>query len=153
MANPQADRYLTAWLQGVRQRWPKTRMITQGEFGLTWRSKFADNAPLDYRFVQRGTGIFGSDPNVEIRWYMNRDFRLALLRDWRHQSPWKVIDLTRYNIPAVEPQGMVRNWSLINLRNQKQTRPQDMPVRPAHLPAAQQALIARRYPELISANG
>jgi len=32
---------------------------------------------VDYRFVQRGTGIGGSDADKEIRWFMNRDFRLC----------------------------------------------------------------------------
>jgi hypothetical protein len=153
MDNEGADQSLAAWLHAVRRRWPNTRMITQGEFGMAWRKEFPNNAQLNYRFAHKGTGIFGSDASVEVRWYMNRKFRLALLRDWRHQSPWKVIDLTRYDLPAHEPPGLARNWSLINLRNQKQTRPQDLPVRLEHLPAAQQTLIANYYPTLISESG
>ena len=53
--------------------------------------------------MQRGTGIGGSEPNLEIRWFMNLDFRLAILRDWQKDEPGKVIDFTRYDLPAREP--------------------------------------------------
>jgi len=59
-----------------------------------------DNAHLDYRFVQQGTGFGCSDANLEIRWFMNRQFRLALLRDWEKSSPETVIDFTRYDLLA-----------------------------------------------------
>ena len=58
---------------------------------------------------------------------MNRQFRLALLRDWEKSSPETVIDFTRYDRPAREPQDLGRNWSLLGRINQKQTRPQDQP--------------------------
>ena len=113
-----------------------------------WRLQYPDNTDLDYRFVQRGTGIGGSDANLEIRWFMNRQFRLALLRDWKADSPESVIDYTRYDLPAAEPQGIVRNWSLMGQINQKQTRPQDRPVPLAALPEADQQRILARYPQL-----
>ena len=68
------------WLSEIRRRWPEAKCITHGEFGLLWRQQFRDNAKLNYRFVQRGTGFPGSEPAKQIRWFMNRDFRLALLR-------------------------------------------------------------------------
>jgi hypothetical protein len=41
----------------------------------------------------------------------------------------KVIDFTRYDVPAKEPvSGSTRNWSLMGLINQKGIRPQDKPV-------------------------
>ena len=39
-----------------------------------------------------------------------------------------VIDFTRYDLPAHEPQTLQREWSLMNVLNQKGTRPQDKPV-------------------------
>jgi hypothetical protein len=153
---PEALDCLTKWLQNVRQRWPDTRMVTQGEFGEAWRREHPDNQGLNYKFVQRGTGIGGSETNLEIRWFMNADFRLALLRDWQKDEPGKVIDFTRYDLPAREPADPTaakpsRNWSLINRINQKGRRPQDKPVRLGDLPAADLALIGKRYPELLAA--
>jgi len=140
--------YLTDWLREVRRRWPDTVCITQGEFGLLWRQAYKDNANIDYRFVQRGTGIWDSPQNLEIRWFMNRDFRLALLRDWQTNGPELVIDYTDYDVPAREPQNLTRRWSLLGLINQKQTRPQDKPL-PLHaLPTRDQERIFARYPML-----
>ena len=36
-----------------------------------------NNDDINYRFVQRGSGVCASDPDIEIRWFMNKDFRLA----------------------------------------------------------------------------
>jgi hypothetical protein len=139
---------LTAWLEGIRGRWPESRCVTQGEFGLTWRAHLRSNDDLRYRFVQRGTGIGGSDANLEIRWFMNKAFRLALLRDWRANGPERVIDFTRYDLPAREPADETRRWSLMGGINQKGTRPQDVPVLPAALPEEDRKLIAARCPEV-----
>ena len=140
--------YLTRWLSEIRKRWPTALCLTQGEFGLAWREAFKDNAKLDYRFVARGSGFGGSEENLEIRWFMNRDFRLALLRDWQAKGPERVVDFTRYDLKAQEPQGEGRNWSLINRINQKGLRQQDRPVPLASLAEDEQAMIRRRYPEL-----
>ncbi len=145
---------LARWMGAVHARWPDAKCITQGEFGQAWRKHFRDNAKWDYRFVQRGTGIGGSDEKREIRWFMNRRFRLALLRDADAPGSERVIDLTRYDLPAKEPadarpDAPTRNWSLMNRINQKRTRPQDQPVPLADLTAADRELIARHYPELL----
>lgn len=139
---------LTWWLQRARERWPGTRCVTEGEFGLAWREQYRDNSHLNYRFVERGTRAPGSETNLEIRWFMNREFRLALLRDWEQKSPEMVIDFTRYDLPAKEPAGLQRDWSLINVLNQKGTRPQDKPVRISQLPAEDRQIILKRYPDL-----
>jgi len=143
---------LVQWLSEVRRRWPEAKCVTQGEFGLAWRKHFKDNAKLDYRFVQRGSGIGGSDANLEIRWFMNREFRLALLRDWKANGQEQVIDFTRYGLKAQEPPDPrpgepTRNWSLMNRINQKQTRAQDKPVPLADLPQEDKNIIVRRYPD------
>jgi hypothetical protein len=140
--------HLPAYGAEVRRRWPDVRAVTEGEFGQAFRSQFPDNGKLDYRFVERGSGIDGSDANREIRWFMNRAFRLALLRDWQRGTPEQVIDFTRYDLPAAEPHALTRNWSLLNVLNQKGTRPQDRPRPLAGLTAADQAVIRRRLPEL-----
>ena len=145
---------LVIWLSEIRRRWPEAKCITQGEFGLLWRETFRNNDEIDYRFVQRGSGIGGSDPNLEIRWFMNKDFRLALLRNWKANAPEKVIDFTRYDLKAREPDDPkpgqhTRNWSLLNRLNQKGIRPQDEPIAIGQFSAEEQAIIKRRYPELI----
>jgi hypothetical protein len=139
---------LTRWLAETRHRWPTARCVTQGEYGLAWRRHYRDNGPIDYRFVQEGSGIGGSDADKQIRWFMNKGFRLAVLKGLRPGSPSLVIDYTRYDLPAAEPQALTRNWSLLGTINQKQTRPQDRPRPFAELPAEEQERILARYPEL-----
>jgi hypothetical protein len=151
---PRAIDSLTLWLQEIRRRWPATLCVTQGEFGLAWRQQFPANEQVDYRFVQRGTGIGGSDADKQIRWFMNRDYRLALLRDWKTDEREQVVDFTRYDLPAQEPPDATsdkpaRNWSIMNRINQKGTRPQDKPVLLAELPAEDRDFIGRRHPELL----
>ena len=137
-----------AYGAAVRRRWPDVRCGTGGEFGEAYRAQFPDNSRLDYRFTERGSGIGGSDANLEIRWFQNRDFRLALLHDWQKPTAEQVIDFTRYDLPAAEPTGITRNWSLLNVLNQKGTRPQDKPRPLSELSADDQAIIRRRLPEL-----
>jgi hypothetical protein len=59
-----------------------------------------------------------------------------------------VIDFTRYDLRAQEPRSLQREWSLINVVNQKGTRQQDKPVRLGQLSAEDQRRIYARYPEL-----
>jgi Domain of Unknown Function with PDB structure (DUF3863)/Domain of Unknown Function with PDB structure (DUF3864) len=142
------DPDLTYWLQTIKARWPDTQVLTEGEFGLKWREHTPNNAALNYRFDERGTGAPGSEKELEIEWFMNQEFRLALLRNWETGSPYMVIDFTRYDLPAHEPQTLQREWSLMNVLNQKGTRPQDKPVRLGQLSAENQGIIYARYPEL-----
>lgn len=138
---------LTEWLKEIRKRWPDAKCITQGEFGLLWRKDFKNNNSINYRFVERGTGIGGSDKDKEIRWYMNKHFRLALLKNLNDNSE-NVIDFTRYDLPAKEPEDMTRRWSLMNVINQKQTRPQDKPIPLKDLADANKTFIFKYYPGL-----
>ncbi len=140
---------LTRWLAQTRKRWGQAKMVTAGEFGQIWRREYNDNSRIDYRFLARGTGIGGSDETLEIRWYMNRDFRLALLRDWKAGSPARVIDFTRYDVPAEEPKKPTRGWSLMGRINQKGVRPQDRPVPLSNLQPEEREIIRRRYPDLV----
>lgn len=144
------DEDLTWWLQAVHDRWPDTRVLTEGDFGLEWRNHNSSNEKLNYRFDARGTGAPGSEENLEIQWFMNREFRLALLRDWKKQSQWMAFDFTRYDLPAAEPTGIQREWSLMNVLNQKETRPQDTPRRLSAFSAEDQHRIFTMYPELKS---
>ena len=109
---------------------------------------YPNNALLNYRFDAKGTGAPGSEKELEIRWFMNQEFRLALLNNWTTNSPVLVIDFTRYDLPAHEPQGLQREWSLMNVLNQKGTRPQDKPIRLGQLTSDDQRRIYARYPEL-----
>ena len=144
---------LAIWLSEMRRRWPDAKFVTKGEFGMLWRDHFKNNDDINYRFVQRGTGICGSEPELEIRWFMNKDFRLALLRNWQTGTAEKVIDFTRYDLKVQEPADPKpgqhsRNWSLMNRINQKGTRPQDTPVPFEQLSSEEQRMIQQRYPEL-----
>ena len=117
-------------------------------FGLLWRQHYKDNSKIDYRFVQRGTGAPGSEKNKRIRWFMNKGFRLALLRDVDTNYPEEVIDFTRYDLPAHEPHVPQREWSLMNVVNQKGSRQQDKPRPLLQLSPHDQQLIFSRYPNL-----
>ena len=141
------------WVEGTMQRWPKAKFVSFGEFGETWRQHYRNNEEWNYRFVERGSGLGDSYNNLEIRWFMNKSFRLALLRDWHKNGPERVIDFTRYDLPAREPADPspdkpVRDWSLMNRINQKQTRPQDKPIPLSELTGEERSLIAKYYPEL-----
>jgi hypothetical protein len=142
------DKDLTWWLQAVHNRWPDTQVLTEGAFGMEWRKHTPDNTSLNYRFDAKGTGAPGSEKELEIQWFMNQKFRLALLHNWETESPEMVIDFTRYDLPAQEPQGRQREWSLMNVLNQKGTRLQDKRMRLGQLPQEDQRLIYQRYPEL-----
>jgi hypothetical protein len=142
------DKDLAWWLQAVKQRWPDTQVMTEGEFGMEFRKHVPNNVPINYHFDTKGTGAPGSEKELEILWYMNREFRLALLHNWVTNSPRMVIDYTRYYAPAREPRDLQREWSLMNVVNQKGTRPQDKPIGLGELPKEDQQRIFLRYPEL-----
>jgi hypothetical protein len=122
--------------------------MTEGAFGLEWRKHTPNNDRLNYRFDEKGTGAPGSEKELEIEWFMNREFRLGLMRNWSSEGPWMAIDFTRYDLKAQEPQHPQREWSLMNVLNQKGTRAQDKPVRLRQLGEDEQRLIYARYPEL-----
>ena len=139
---------LEEWISQIMQRWPDTKIITHGEFGEMWRKQFKKN-DFNYRFIQTGSGIDGSDADKVLHWYMNKDFRLAILKQANNNDEGKVIDFTCYNKPAQEPTTMTRKWSLLGDINQKGIRPQDKPMRISELPKDSQDLIKKHYPELI----
>ena len=141
---------LHIWLTETRKRWPDTEFITMGEFGLRWREHYKNNDAIDYRFRQRGSGIRGSIADMEIEWRMNKDFRIATQRNWKKKSDWEVIDFTRYDLPAKEPADPkenqpTRNWSLMNVLNQKRSRTQDKPTAYKNLPVDIRAMVEKRY--------
>jgi len=142
------DQNLAWWLQAIKARWPDTQVLTEGAFGMKWREHTPNNALLNYRFDANGTGAPGSEKELEIRWFMNKGFRLALLKNWTTDSPAMVIDFTRYDLLAHEPQVLQREWSLMNVLNQKGTRPKDKPIRLGQLIPEDQQRIFARYPEL-----
>ena len=141
------------WVGETKERWPDVKFITFGEFGKLWREAHPTN-DWDYRFEERGSGLGDSYNNLEIRWFMNPEFRLALLKDWhKWNDPARVIDFTRYDLPAKEPTGAtprhpIKDWSLMNVINQKGTRPQDSPKLLSELDLESQEMIYAHYPEL-----
>lgn len=138
---------LKNWVSEIKKRWPDVKFITQGEFGLIWRDHYKNNN-FNYRFEEKGSGIGGSDADMEIRWFMNKDFRLALLKNWKLNTPEKVIDFTWYDLKVKEPKEMTRRWSLMGEINQKQTRPQDKPVTLDKLSIGAKSIIKKHYPHL-----
>jgi len=141
------------WVTSTVKQWPDVKFITFGEYGKIWRQHFQNNDPVNYRFEEKGLGIGSSWGNEEIRWFMNKEFRLALLRNWHKKTPEKVIDFTRYDLAAKEPDDPspdkpVKDWSLMNRINQKELRPQDKPVAIHELNDEEKALIFKHYPEL-----
>ncbi len=140
---------LTLWLSEIKKRWPDVQFITQGEFGMTWRKNHQSNN-FDYQFEEKGSEIGGSDADKEIRWFMNKKFRLALLKDIKTGDEM-VIDFTRYYKSMQEPEsGSTRNWSIMGEINQKQTRPQDKPIPFDKLSNESKSLIKEYYPGMFS---
>ena len=142
---------LIRWLSEIRKRWPDVKFVTQGEFGLIWRNQNKNNN-FNYRFAEKGSGIGGSDADKEIKWYMNKEFRLAILRDLKTNKE-KIIDFTPYDLKMKEPEsGSARNWSIMGDINQKQTRKQDTPIPISKLSKDQKNMIKRYYPNLLKSN-
>jgi hypothetical protein len=138
---------ITGWLRAIKKRWPDTRFITQGEFGMLWREQYKSN-DFRYSFEQSGSGIGGSDADKKIRWMMNRSFRLALLSDTGNNTDEMIIDFTRYDVKAREPvSGSSRNWSIMGEINQKQTRSQDKPLPLKKISKEWRAVILKEYPD------
>lgn len=139
---------LIRWLSEIKKRWPDVKFITQGEFGLIWRAENKNN-DFNYRFSESGSGIGGSDADKEISWYMNKKFRLAILKDLNTKEEM-IIDFTPYDRKAEEPEsGSTRNWTLFGDINQKQTRDQDEPLPIGKLTKEQRAIISESYPNLL----
>ena len=80
---------------------------------------------------------------------MNKDFRLAITRDWQRNGRENVIDFTNYTLKASEPKDMTRKWSLLGEINQKQSRPQDNPRPIKELSPEATSLIKKYYPYLL----
>lgn len=142
---------LEKWVSGTKKRWPNTHFVTFGEYGNLWRNQYKTNDDWNYRFEERGCGLGDSYNNLEIKWFMNKEFRLALLCDWHKNTQERVIDFTRYDLPAHEPanatpQKPIKDWSLINRINQKGLRPQDTPILLKDLRQDEKDLISDHYP-------
>jgi Domain of Unknown Function with PDB structure (DUF3864)/Domain of Unknown Function with PDB structure (DUF3863) len=159
--------YLPSWLKAIRAKYPDTQMLNLGEFGDLWRKHNPDNSRINLKLVQRGNDMpteeegkkiiskyryfpLISQPDMEIRWYFNKDFRFATIQNWKENGPTLVMDYTRYNQPYKEPSGNVieRHWDILDIINQKESRPQDKPTPFTELPAEEQAKILKWYPEL-----
>jgi hypothetical protein len=146
-------RAMERWIGSTLKQWPDVRFITFGEYGQIWRQHFLNNDSLNYRFEEKGLGIGSSWGNEQIRWFMNKEFRLALLKNWHKNTPEKVIDFTRYDRKAKEPDDPspakpTKDWSLMNRINQKGLRPQDKPLLITELNDEEKALIYKYYPSL-----
>lgn len=159
--------YLPNYVKAVRAKYPDLHMLTLGEVGEKWRKHNPDNSRINIKLVARGNTMPSQEegekihptyqfhvevfrPEMEISWYFNKDFRFATLRNWKENGPALVMDYTRYNQPYKEPRGNVieRHWDLLDLVNQKQSRPQDKPKPFTELPAEEQKKILKWYPEL-----
>ena len=141
------------WVSDTKRIWPDVRFVSFGQFGKLWREAFPTNQHWNYSFLERGSGLGDSYNNLEIEWFMNRNFRLALLRDWHRGTARQVIDLTRYDLPAQEPVDSspdhpAKNWSLMNRINQKGTRPQDQPRPLQDLPSSDLEFVLATLPQL-----
>lgn len=144
---------MAKWVGETKKRWPDVKFVTFGEYGEIWRKQYPDNEKWNYRFEERGLGIGNSWGNEDIRWFMNKSFRLATVRNWQQNTPKKVYDFTWYDLPAKEPadpspEKPNKDWSLMNFINQKGLRPQDQPILLKDLKKEDQDLIGRYYPEL-----
>jgi len=144
---------LEMWVTDTKKRWPDTHFVTFGEFGNSWRNKYKTNDDWNYKFEERGSGLGDSYNNLEIKWFMNKSFRLAMLRDWHKNTPAYVIDFTRYDLPAREPKDPspehpTRDWSLMGKINQKGLRVQDKPRLLLDMDKEDQEMIRKHYPEL-----
>ncbi|MBQ8716641.1 MAG: DUF3863 domain-containing protein [Clostridia bacterium] len=138
---------VTSFFKKMKQTFPDVKIVPFGEFGNEFRKVHKDNENINYVFKHRGIGIGGSLSEIQISWYMNSLFRLAIKTDLK-TGEQRVIDFTDYTKPAFEPpdsnyrEGVVfRNWSLLGDINQKGLREQDKPIPLEELNAHQKELI------------
>lgn len=134
------------FFSALKERYPDAEVVTIGELGESFRRENKDNSALDYRFVHKGTGKGGSLADVQITWYMNDVFRMALKKNLRTGEE-RVIDFTDYTKNYSEPADSDylkgesnRSWSLLGDINQKGLRPQDTPVPFGNLTEKQKTL-------------
>jgi len=144
---------LAGWLAAVRARWPDARLLSHGAFGLAWRAQHAAN-DWRYEWANVGTGLGGSDAGVEERLFVNRAFRLALLKNASAAGLGAVIDFTDFTAATpLEPSGrLTRDWNYMTAGpNWKQSRRGgDAPRALSALAAADQALIKQWLPQLFA---
>jgi hypothetical protein len=118
--------YITKWIQWIKQNWPDVVCPPLSRFALDFKHEFPNNDRLAYELHQKGNGVGASNPKEEIIWFMNKKFRLGILKDKRNRK--SVFDYTDYTHHYQEPSGLgERNWSLMGDMNQKQIRKQDKP--------------------------
>lgn len=114
------------WVRWIKQTWPDVECPTMAELGMKIRQHYRNNDNLSYILTQKGTGIGASFAHQEVTWFMNKYFRLGIVKE---NGPSQLFDYTDYTKDYREPQEVgQRNWSLFGEINQKQTRPQDKPV-------------------------
>ncbi len=136
------------FLSELKKAYPDVKVVPFGQIGDEFRRAHKDNSDVSYVFTHKGIGAYGSASDVQIQWYMNTLFRLAIKTDL-NTGKRTVIDFTDYTKKACEPpdsdyhKGIIqRNWSLLGDINQKGLRKQDAPVAPEDLTKAQKELIA-----------
>ena len=137
------------FFEKLKKAFPDISVIPFGELGEKFRNAYKDNDELCYVFRHKGIGVGGSDADVQIEWYMNSLFRLAVRTDLTTNER-RVIDFTDYTKSACEPpdsnyhEGIIhRNWSLLGDINQKGLRNQDTPVPVEELSEEQKKLVLR----------
>ena len=141
------DDDLTWWLQAVRDRWPDTQVIPEGEFGLNGESTrpvTTDSTTASMarhrraRLRKKSRNRVVHEPRVPSGAAARLD----------QNSPPMAIDFTRYDLKAAGASGLQREWSLMNVLNQKGTRPQDKPTCLQDLSPENRRLIFARYGNL-----
>lgn len=105
------------WLAYLAETYPDLKLLSTDRFADRFMQTFPDNESLNYNFRYRGTGISGSDPAEEMLWWMNKDYRLGVLRSG---GGCRVIDYVSYKDAPPEPEGPQSNWSLPAILSQKQ---------------------------------
>lgn len=141
--------YLTSWLGAVRGQWTDARMLTHGDLGMEWRTMHATNE-YNLTFVELGSGIGGSDDDKELTFYVNRAFRLVLLRNLTDAGVGLAIDFTRYDLPTAEPTSLTRSWNFMNVLNMKGSRGvMDAPRALAALSEEDRSIIRTWLPGLV----
>ncbi|MCL5998809.1 MAG: DUF3863 domain-containing protein [Chloroflexi bacterium] len=129
---PETLQVFGEWVAWIKRTWPDAQCPTIAEFGQQVRAQHPDNESLAYILNQRGTGIGASFADQEVVWFMNKYFRLGIVKE--KGKPF-VMDYTDYTRLYQEPQEVgQRNWTLFGEINQKQIRPQDRPVPLAEFP-------------------
>lgn len=116
--NNEVRRAFKNWLDHIRKIYKDVHLLKIADFSELFRKHYQDNSKIQYSFRYRGIGISSSDPEKEVLWWMNKDYRLGVLVS---KNTAQIMDYLVYTDDIQEPQGPESNWNISGIVSQKKS--------------------------------